>query len=263
MYGLNEVLGTDDLWPVLAGFFLVPLLAHIGLFFAVESPKHLYLNSNKPEEAENGIFLVNIFIFYFQSDILFIVLRKIRGGESPLVSRELKQLEIEKKNQSKQENIKWSDLLRLKYLRKPLFVALGVHIAQQFSGINAVIFYSTKIFDSVGLEGNWPTYATIILGVVQLVMTIVCMFIVDRAGRKALLMIGMIGMSVSSFGLAICRILAVIKLNLLIKFFFINKLFFVLFQTPDLEWLNYLTVVSAVAYIIFFSIGPGLLFIIK
>lgn len=65
MYGLNEVLGTDDLWPVLAGFFLVPLLAHIGLFFAVESPKHLYLNSNKPEEAENGIFLVNIFIFLF------------------------------------------------------------------------------------------------------------------------------------------------------------------------------------------------------
>ena len=78
-------------------------------------------------------------------------------------------------------------------------------------GINAVTFYSTDIFRSAGLDGDWPVYATIILGVVQLVMTIVCMFIVDRAGRKLLLLIGMIGLAVFSFGLALCRIFAVSK----------------------------------------------------
>lgn len=84
-------------------------------------------------------------------------------------------------------------------------------LSYKMPGINAVTFYSTDIFRSAGLDGDWPVYATIILGVVQLVMTIVCMFIVDRAGRKLLLLIGMIGLAVFSFGLALCRIFAVSK----------------------------------------------------
>lgn len=79
-------------------------------------------------------------------------------------------------------------------------------------GINAVIFYSTDIFISAGLKGNWPVYGTIILGVVQLVMTFVCMLIIDKVGRKILLLAGMIGLAVFSFLLALCRIFGVILL---------------------------------------------------
>ena len=86
------------------------------------------------------------------------------------------------------------------------------------------------------MKGDWPIYATIILGAVQIVMTVVCMLIVDRAGRRILLLLGMIGMSVFSFGLAITRVIG---------------------EKENLDWLNYLTVVCAVAYIVFFSIGPG------
>lgn len=78
-------------------------------------------------------------------------------------------------------------------------------------GINAVIFYSTDIFRAAGLKDLWPVYGTIILGGVQIVMTAVCMFIIDKAGRKILLLSGMIGMSLFSFLLAVCRIFGVIK----------------------------------------------------
>lgn len=53
--GLPEIFGTDKLWPLLVGLMLVPVLIHIGLFFAVESPKYLYINKGQIEEAEKGI----------------------------------------------------------------------------------------------------------------------------------------------------------------------------------------------------------------
>jgi SP family facilitated glucose transporter-like MFS transporter 1 len=62
-------------------------------------------------------------------------------------------LTIEKENLSKQKKVSWLELIQVRSLRRPLLVAIGIMVAQQFSGINAVIFYSTKIFESVGLEG--------------------------------------------------------------------------------------------------------------
>jgi hypothetical protein len=68
-----------------------------------------------------------------------------------------------------------------------------------------VIFYSTNIFLNAGLD--WASYATLLLGGVQVVMTIACMLIIDKAGRKPLLLIGQIGMSLFSFGLALTLVL--------------------------------------------------------
>lgn len=120
------------------------------------------------------------------------------------------------------------------------------------------MFYSTSIFKSIGLDGQWPIYATILLNAVQFVMTLVCLFIIDRAGRRILLIAGMLGMCVFSFLLSISRILAVNHLNLkprakkYLTFFLSN-----IQKNEDREWLNYITLVSAVAYIVFFAIGPG------
>lgn len=71
-----------------------------------------------------------------------------------------------------------------------------------------VIFYSTSIFKSAGFKDQWPVYCTILLGVVQVIMTFVCVLIVDKVGRRILLLIGMIGMCISAFGLAAFSILA-------------------------------------------------------
>lgn len=158
---------------------------------------------------------------------------KLRDNDEELVDNELS--EIQKEKASHVEKASWLDLIKKTHLLRPLIVTIMVQMSQQLTGflfesytmrsllilfmilsykmpgINAVTFYSTDIFKSAGLDGSWPVYATIILGVVQLVMTIVCMFIVDRAGRKLLLLIGMIGLAVFSFGLALCRIFAVSK----------------------------------------------------
>ena len=53
--GIKEVLGTTNLWPVLVGLILVPIVLHVALFFVgVESPKYLFLNLNKREETKIG-----------------------------------------------------------------------------------------------------------------------------------------------------------------------------------------------------------------
>ncbi len=79
-------------------------------------------------------------------------------------------------------------------------------IAQFFSGINAVTFYSTKIFYNAGLKGEWPTYSTILLGIVQVTMTLVCMVLIEKTGRRSLLLTSCMGMSFFSFSLAVSRI---------------------------------------------------------
>ena len=97
----------------------------------------------------------------------------------------------------------------------------------------------------------------VFIGFVQLIMTVVCMFIIDKAGRKKLLLIGMIGMCLFAFGLAIFRTLSV-SIYIYAKKTKYNLSIFIYFKSKfDIQALNYMTVVSAIAYIIFFSIGPG------
>ena len=88
---------------------------------------------------------------------------------------------------------------------------IHVKLSKLIRWIFEVIFYSTSIFSNAGLKDQWPVYCTILLGVVQVIMTFVCMVIIDKAGRKILLLIGMIGMCISAFGLATASILSKVK----------------------------------------------------
>ena len=138
------------------------------------------------------------------------------------VEKEIEMLETEKASINNRVKIRWGEFISKRSLKGPIIISLGLHICQQFSGINAVIFYSTDIFESVGLKGNWPRYSTIILGIFQLIMTVFCMFTIEKIGRKKLLLIGFIGMSFSSFGLVLARVFGVnfVILILLFKHFF-------------------------------------------
>lgn len=188
--GLPDLLGTYERWPILVGLSLIPALGHLSLILFPESPKYLYLNKNDLAGAEKALL-------------------KFQNYDRVLVDQELEELNVEKLKVAQDASVTWSDFWTKERLRKPLFVALVIQISQQFSGINAVIFYSTDIFENAGLDGQWPIYGTIILGVVQIIMTFVCMIIVDKAGRRILLLIGMIGMCIFSFMLALTRIFSV------------------------------------------------------
>ena len=137
-------------------------------------------------------------------------------GEEVDISYELADMETANVLSKKQE-FKIKELFRSAYL-KPLGVSLGLMFAQQFSGINAVMFYSVSIFRvknilllaklvidvffqdaGSSIDSN---ICTIILGVVNILATLFSNFFIDRLGRKILLYISSVGMifSLGIFG---------------------------------------------------------------
>lgn len=61
------------------------------------------------------------------------------------------------------------------------------------------MFFSTKIFKAAGLEDDSATYATMGMGTINVLMTVVSLVLVERAGRKTLLLIGFSGMALDTF----------------------------------------------------------------
>lgn len=87
---------------------------------------------------------------------------------------------------------------------------LSLQASQQFSGIIAVIVYSTEIFISIGLEEKtWAIYAAILLSLVETLAHVLVMWIIDLKGRRFLLLFGMIGMSACCLFLGVLKIFSV------------------------------------------------------
>ena len=86
-----------------------------------------------------------------------------------------------------------------------LVVLIGILLSvfQQAIGINAVLYYAPRIFESAGAEGG-GMMQTVIMGIVNIAFTVVAIVTVDKFGRKPLLVIGSIGMAVGAFAVAIC-----------------------------------------------------------
>ena len=79
---------------------------------------------------------------------------------------------------------------------KPISIAFLVAMFNQFSGINAILYYAPRILESSGLTNSDSLFQSILVGLMMGVFTIVGMVLIDKAGRKKLLITGSIGMSV-------------------------------------------------------------------
>ena len=82
-----------------------------------------------------------------------------------------------------------------------VFIGIMLSVFQQIVGINAVLYYAPRIFGDMGM--NDPMMNTIIMGVVNIVYTLVAIFTVERLGRKPLLISGSLGMALGAFGVAL------------------------------------------------------------
>jgi sugar porter (SP) family MFS transporter len=82
-------------------------------------------------------------------------------------------------------------------------MAMGIVLAvlQQVTGINVVLYYAPDIFKSLGASSTSAFYQTVIVGAVNLSFTILAIWVVDRIGRKPLLMLASVGMGISMFAL--------------------------------------------------------------
>lgn len=78
----------------------------------------------------------------------------------------------------------------------PVFLAFSISFFNQFSGINAVLYYINDIFAKAGLDGN---LSAVVVGSANLLFTVLAMFLIDRLGRKTLLLIGAAGTSLMLF----------------------------------------------------------------
>ncbi|MEW6235693.1 MAG: sugar porter family MFS transporter [Candidatus Omnitrophota bacterium] len=151
-------------WRWMLGMEALPALAFIVLLFPVpESPRWL---SQKGRNAE-------------AKDIL----AKVGGAERA----ELELASIRAALQ--QEEGRFSELFSHFYF-KPLMIAVMMMAFSQFCGINAIIYYSTKIFESAGAVKNAAFASTVWMGMVNVLFTFVAIAFVDKLGRKPLLLIG-------------------------------------------------------------------------
>ena len=82
-----------------------------------------------------------------------------------------------------------------------IFIGIMLSVFQQIGGINAVLYYSNDIFKSIGVDD--PKMTTVIMGVVNILFTLLAIFTVEKWGRKPLLICGSIGMAIGAFGVAV------------------------------------------------------------
>ena len=129
------------------------------------------------------------------------ILNKIEGKEQARISLLQMQEEIKR---NEMEKSGWKELLQ-PWLRTPLFICIGIMFFQQFVGINTVIYYSPKIFLMAGFDGTVAAiWASVVVGLVNVIFTIVSVYFVDRLGRRKLYFIGLSGITVSLLLLGLC-----------------------------------------------------------
>ncbi|CAD1479639.1 unnamed protein product [Heterotrigona itama] len=142
----------------------------------------------------------------------------------------------EQVEKSKRERVTLSAFLR-KPVLKTLGVAYGIMLAQQLSGINAIIFYCETIFKQTGVDLD-PLLQMVVVAVVQVIACCIAASLIDQLGRKVLMMI--------SFGVMCICLIAL-------------SIFFVLRDKhPDVaDCLFWLPLISASLYILAFCLGAG------
>jgi SP family arabinose:H+ symporter-like MFS transporter len=84
----------------------------------------------------------------------------------------------------------------------PIFLAISIGLLNQLSGINAILYYAPYIFASAGFSASSGLLQTVLVGFVNLLATLLGMSLIDKLGRKTLLLIGSVGMSLTLAGVA-------------------------------------------------------------
>jgi MFS transporter, SP family, galactose:H+ symporter len=213
-YVVDYAFAKSEAWRWMFGISLVPAaIFAIGMYFLPESPRWLVRNGD-PTRARA-------------------ILARIRATSN--VDAELK--EIEQSFAQSEQHGNWRDLLS-PTLRPALIVGIGLAIFQQVTGINTVIYYAPLIIQSAGVSSaSGAILATAGIGAVNVLMTIVSMWLIDRIGRRPLLLTGIAGM--------------VVTLGVLGWAFHSNV------RSEALSWL---AVISMMVYVASFAISLGPIF---
>ena len=175
--GVNQVMPGSDPWSITTGwrYMFGSEAVPAGLFtvlicFVPETPRYL--------------------VSIGEDDRALRILSRINGAdEARLILSDIKAT----------ITAKTEKLFSYGYLC--IFIGVMLSVFQQIVGINAVLYYAPRIFGDMGMTN--PMVNTVVMGVVNILFTLVAVFTVEKLGRKPLLISGSLGMAVGAFGVAL------------------------------------------------------------
>ena len=171
-YLIDAALAEAGAWRLMLGVSAVPaLLLLVAMVPAVESPRWL-VRAGRRDDARAAIV-------------------RVRPGVDPDVRLQA----IETALAAEATNASWREVFAPAW-RRPLAVGLGLAVFQQITGINAIIYYSDRIFEAAGFstplaQAQATTWA---IGGVNVLATLIAIAFIDRLGRRPLLLAGLTGM---------------------------------------------------------------------
>ena len=201
-------------WTLHTYLMLVPsILLFVGMALAPETPRWL-ASKGRLNDAERTLF-------------------KLRGNPSEEELQELRSIK-DRHEIDQTPNEPSVTPIALKDCRVQLVIGIGLQVLQQFTGINAVMYYMPRMFTQAGVGnvGLWSFLACLI----QVLVTVLAVILMDRLGRRKLLLSGASGLTVSVFTMGLAS--------------------FLLLQY-NISNLGWLFIISVFSYLTFFSIGVG------
>lgn len=174
-YLIDQALAGGHQWRIMLGISAVPgfllLLAVLG---AVESPRWL-VRMGRRDEA-----------------------RAMIKRARPWVDPEVRLASIDASLRNEPPHASWGEVFAPAW-RRPLVIGIGLAVFQQITGINAIIYYSDKIFAAAGFAtaAEQTQATTWAIGAVNVLATLIAIAFIDKLGRRPLLLAGLVGMCVS------------------------------------------------------------------
>jgi SP family sugar:H+ symporter-like MFS transporter len=182
-WGLLNAAGGDqrgtlmglEAWQVMLGVMVIPAVVYGLLSFAIpESPRFL-ISVGRHERARE-------------------ILGQVEGGGGERLDARVGEIEHAMKSEEKSS---FKDLLGGGFFFKPIvWVGIGLSVFQQFVGINVAFYYSSTLWQSVGVDPTDSFFYSFTTSIINIVGTVIAMIFVDRVGRKPLALIGSVGMVV-------------------------------------------------------------------
>ena len=163
----------EEVWRAMLGMEFIPALLFFGaIFFIPESPRWLLVNARESQAR--------------------IVFSRIYSTTSEI------QLRVEEVYASIQSTLgqDWKVIFQ-PLIRRPILIGVAIAILGQFMGVNAVLYYGPTIFEQAGLTSGDALFYQVWVGLVNVLTTIIALFIIDRVGRKNLVYFGVTGMIVT------------------------------------------------------------------
>lgn len=167
-------------WRWMLGIEALPAIVYFTALFAVPRSPRWLIMKGKEEEALR-------------------VMKKASGAEHAIP--ELEAIKLSLKSDSQKKKVQLKEIFS-PALKTVLTIGIVLAVLQQITGINSVFFYAPMIFEQSGLGVDASFSQAIYVGLINLVFTILAMALIDKIGRKALLIFGVTGIAISMFVLA-------------------------------------------------------------